>query len=215
MAALSRPLITTPAVRVVHLALGLLGFVTVGWNLRNTLQDPDASIVNFFSFFTIESNLFAAAIWVWVAAKPRPTVLQDRLRGAATLYMAITGIIYAVLLSGGKSDTQAWINDVEHRVLPVAIALDWMIVVPHRKVRPTTALPWLLVPLAFFAYSLIRGAFVDWYPYPFMSPEVHPYGTVFITAGVLAVLMGLLAMAIAWLGSLRTPDDGPAAPARV
>lgn len=206
MAAPARSPITTPPARIAHLALAVTAVVAILANLHRTLDDPDgASVANFFSFFTIQSNLFAAAVWLWVAARPVPTDRQDRMRGAATLFMAITGIIYAVLLSGEPSTTPAWINDIEHRFVPVAILVDWIVVAPHRPVRWASALWWLLYPLAYFAYSLVRGAIVDWYPYPFMSPDVHPYGTVFLTAAVLAVLMGLLAGLIAWLGSARSP----------
>ncbi|MDQ8046540.1 MAG: Pr6Pr family membrane protein [Solirubrobacteraceae bacterium] len=211
MSSTARSRIATPPARLVHVLLAVAGIVAIGWNLHDTLDRPDGDVVNFFSFFTIQSNLFAAAVWLWVAARPSPSPLQDRLRGAATLFLLITGIIYAVLLSGETSDTAAWINDIEHRILPVAILVDWLVVAPASPVRAVSALWWLLYPLAFFAYSLVRGAIVDWYPYPFMSPLVHPYGTVVLTAAILAVLMGLLAALVAALGSLRSPGRTAAA----
>jgi hypothetical protein len=49
-------------------------------------------------------------------------------------------------------------------------------------------------PLAYLAYSLIRGPIVDWYPYPFLDPdEVGGYAgvaayCVAIAAGVLGFI---------------------------
>ena len=70
------------------------------------------------------------------------------------------------------------------------------------------ALDWLIVPLAYFAYSLLRGAAVHWYPYPFLNP-MHPggYGRVVIYAVVLAVFMGLLALAINAITRWRAPQE--------
>jgi hypothetical protein len=49
-------------------------------------------------------------------------------------------------------------------------------------------LGWLAFPLAYFAYSLIRGAAVGWYPYPFIDPrQSGGYGRVAVFAVVLAV----------------------------
>ncbi len=41
------------------------------------------------------------------------------------------------------------------------------------------ALIWLVYPLLFAVYSLIRGPIVGWYPYPFLDPaHVGGYGVV-------------------------------------
>lgn len=49
------------------------------------------------------------------------------------------------------------------------------------------------------------GAAVHWYPYPFLNPT-HPggYGRVVLYAVVLALFMGLLALAVNALGRIRT-----------
>jgi hypothetical protein len=59
-------------------------------------------------------------------------------------------------------------------------------------------------PLVYFAYSLIRGAIVHWYPYPFLDPR-YPggYGRIALYAVVLAVVMALLAIAVNAIGRWR------------
>ena len=37
---------------------------------------------------------------------------------------------------------------------------------------------WLVFPLVWTAYTLIRGAIVDWYPYPFLDHRLHSIGVV-------------------------------------
>ena len=47
----------------------------------------------------------------------------------------------------------------------------------------------LVYPIAWVVYSLVRGAIVDWYPYPFLDVETLGYAEVLLTCAVLAVAM--------------------------
>ena len=57
---------------------------------------------NFFSFFTIQTNLLAIVMLalVVVIRPPERTVLFDAVRGAVTLYIAITGVVFAFCSPG-------------------------------------------------------------------------------------------------------------------
>ena len=57
------------------------------------------SLVNFFSFFTIESNLLAIVVLLIGGVGDPQSERWAYVRGAATLYMVITGIVYAALLA--------------------------------------------------------------------------------------------------------------------
>jgi hypothetical protein len=147
-------------------------------------------------------------------------------RGAATLFMVITGIVYAVLLANVEVGlTSPWINDTLHRVIPLVMLADWIVFPPWARRSYRAALSWLVVPLAYFAYSLLRGAAVYPYPYPFLNPtHSGGYGRVVIYAVVLAVFMGLLAFAVNAVARgesgnprseprVSTPGAGPLSPA--
>lgn len=197
------------AARVLAAALGILGIATA-------LADRTGPLGNFFSFFTIESNLLAIAVLlVGGLADPRST-RWAYVRGAVTLYMTITGIIYAALLS--DVDVQVirpWVNDIVHRYVPLLLLLDWLVAPPWPAVRRRAALGWLAFPLAYFAYSLVRGPIADWYPYPFLDPRPHGYDHVVAYAVVLAIGMAALALAVHALGRRRSgaADPHPAEPA--
>lgn len=185
-------------------AFAVLALVAVLAQLRHGLQYTNMSVGNFFSYFTIESNILALAVFI-VAAKAAYTKKTSRsldyLRGAATLYMTITGVIYSLLLSGIDVDVPLpWVNLVLHYVFPLAVVVDWLIDRPSVTVTYKKALFWLAFPLAYFVYSLIRGHFVGWYPYPFMNALQLGYAKVAVNAVVIAIGMVLLALAIAWLG---------------
>lgn len=125
----------------------------------------------------------------------------SRYRGAVALYMTITGIVFAVLLSDVEVGLPApWVDTVLHRLLPLAVVADWLLDPPRPAPTYRTALAFLAFPLGYFAYSLIRGPIADWYPYPFMDPRGDgSYGEVLVTAVILAVCMAGLTCLMAWI----------------
>ncbi len=189
-------------VRVARAATAILILAAV-LRLFPPIAGGDGSVVTYLSFFTIQSNLIAAAVLLWLAIRPPPAanVLRaDIIRGAAVLYLAITGIVFALLLSGATNQMSAsllWTNAVLHQLSPILLFLDWLVVPPAPALTFRRALWWLVYPIAYLVYTLIRGAVIDWYPYPFLTPGlVGGYDGVLayaaaITVGVL-VFMGVL-----------------------
>ena len=175
---------------------GLLGFSAIVTELAVLGTKGILVPGNFFSFFTIESNIIAfivfliSAFFVFAGKKSRKL---DFFRGAATFFMIVTGIVFAVLLSGleGVALTALpWDNVVLHYIIPIAVALDWIIDPPSRQISFRRGLLWLVFPLTYLAYSLIRGPIVQWYPYPFLNPANGGYGQIAVTS-VLILITGI------------------------
>lgn len=131
---------------------------------------------NFFSYFTIQANVFAALVLfmgAFVLVRGRESARLHSLRGAATLYMVVTGIVFSSLLAGMKDATFTavpWDNFVLHYLMPVVVLADWLIDPPASVQSFKRAWIWLLYPATYVIYSLIRGGATDWYPYPFLNP---------------------------------------------
>jgi hypothetical protein len=144
----------TAAVRVARLAFAGLGSAAVVAAVRA----GTGGLGNFFSYFTVESNLLAIAVLI-IGGLVNP---QGRswayLRGAATLFMIITGIVYAALLANAEVGLKtAWIDDTLHRYIPLVMLADWIVFAPWPRTSFRSALGWLIAPLAYVAYSLLRG----------------------------------------------------------
>jgi hypothetical protein len=167
------------------------------------------NLTNFFSFFTVESNILAVIAFIGgalIIQSGKRSERFDFFRGAVTLYMVITGIVFSILLSGleGVQLTAVpWDNTVLHYLIPVAIVIDWIMDPPAKRVPFKRALWWLVFPLAYFAYSLIRGPIVGWYPYPFLNPAHGGYGKVAVVAVVITLGVLLLTFAITRLSDSR------------
>ena len=148
---------------------------------------------NHFSYFTVLSNVFAAVVALLGVFSP----VSAQIRGASVLYMGTTGIVYWLLLRDVDVQTPAYANWVLHTVVPILVVVEWLLA-PEKTRRWWL---WLSFPLAYLAYTLVRGPIVGWYPYPFMDPRQHGYGTVLLTCLFVAVVFGVLAFAVSWAGS--------------
>lgn len=184
-------------VRVLRVAFAVLGVVALAWIPLRNIGEPAFSAANYFSYFTVLSNVIGVLVLlVGGLADPRSTRWQ-LLRGAATLYMVITGIIYAVLLSNiDVTLNDKWINDTMHRYLPLVLLLDWVLTPPRMRIGDTLAVSWLWFPLVYGVYTLVRGPFVDWYPYPFIDPRQQGYPQMAIGLVVLLLAFVLMALAV-------------------
>lgn len=189
--------------------LALLGFSAVVTEIATLTERGKLAPFNFFSYFTIEGNVIAAAVLllsVLAVAQDMPSRRLAMLRGAATLYMVIVGIVFSVLLAGieGAEFTAVpWDNYVLHYIMPVALALDWLVDPPRERIAFRQASAWLAFPIAYVVYSLIRGPLVGWYPYPFLNPATRGYGAV---AGT-SLGIALFAASLVWLLTRFTRGD--------
>ena len=142
-----------------------------------------------------------ALLVVFAAGTPRGSGV-DRLRGAAVVYMAVTGVVYGLLLQGTDVDTTIpWVNAIVHQVMPVVVVLDWLLDPPVDRLATRDALAWLTYPVAWIAYTMVRGPIAGWYPYPFLDPAPGGYAPVAATIAVIFVAGALLCLVVAWVGN--------------
>lgn len=182
------------AIRMYRTA-GVAAILTaIGYQVITGLGLRHWSAVDYFSYFTILSNLVAAAVFLsgaLHAGKSRSATVE-LLRGAAVVYMLTTGIVFAVLLSG-RHATDPWVNAIVHQIMPVAVALDWMFDPPRVRLAAQRTLVWLAFPLTYVAYTLIRGPLAHWYPYFFLDPA-RSSGYLGVFGGCIAIGVGILAL---------------------
>ena len=98
-----------------------------------------------------------------------------------------------------------------HRLIPVVVVADWLLEPARHRLPLWVAGAWLAYPAAWFAFTLVRGAAVDWYPYPFVDVARHGYGVVFVNAAILLVAFAAAALAFLKVGNWRA---GPPAGVR-
>jgi len=185
-----------------RLFFGALGLSAIITEIFVLLQRNTFTPANFFSFFTVESNIFAAIVLLsggFALLCSKKPVRYDMTRGAAVLYMAVTGIIFAALLSGldaGILTAVPWDNTVLHYIMPIAVFGDWLLDPPVQRISFKKALIWVLYPLTYLVYTLVRGAIVGWYPYPFLNASEHSYESIAVVSLGIAAVVAVIAFVI-------------------
>lgn len=188
--------------RSVRLALASLITVALFSQLLIGLtNDTGLTAVRFFSYFTVLSNTAAVALLTALAFRPNSdaTARFAMFRGAVTVYMSVTFLVYVTILYPQLIDVgvpEPWIDVTIHLVGPLIVAADWMLHPPPTKLPPSTIWWWMTFPAAYVAYSLIRGPIVDWYPYPFLDPEVQEG---YFWVGLWCVVIASVIAGIGWL----------------
>ncbi len=172
---------------------------------------------NFFSYFTIQSNLIAVAVFLVGVAwwRTTPSMAWELVRGAAVLVMTVTFVVFALLLADTDVDTALpWVNTVVHQIMPIAVIVDWLIDPPDRRISLRQSLRWLTYPLLWTGYTLVRGQSAGWYPYPFLDPADGGYGSVALYIVAILAFGVALCVIISWVGNaLGSHRDPPLAAA--
>jgi hypothetical protein len=151
--------------------------------------------------------LAGATIW---RTQRSPT--SDMVRGAAVLYMTVTLIVFALLLSGTDVDTAIpWVNAVVHQLLPVVMIVDWLIDPPSIRLTVRQGLALLIPPLVWIVYTMIRGPIAGWYPYPFLDPANGGYGSVAVTTLVIPAGGAVLCVVLVAVGNTMRDRARPVA----
>lgn len=203
-------------VPVLRIAFAVLALVALGVGYDRDLHVGDA--VNFFFYFTDLSNLFGAGVLLYgglAALRGRPGV-PDLVRGAASLYLVITGLVYWTLLASQMTAaTIKWENDIVHGVMPAVLVLDWLLMPPTVRLSLAKATRWLVFPVLYLGVSLVRGPIVHWWPYGFLDPRkpggyLHVTTWSLIVTAIFVLFMTLLATAGNQLGGRRSSSDGSA-----
>lgn len=171
----------------------LLGFSAIVTEIATLAEKNIFNPVNFFSYFTIETNIlvFITLLLSAVATAAGKNGRLAVLRSATTVYILIVGIGFVVLLSGVEGlvlTAVPWDNVVLHYIMPLAVLVDFLIDPPKRSLSFQKSLFWLLFPLAYVTYALTRGALTGWYPYPFLNPANKGYESVALTVTSLLLL---------------------------
>ena len=193
---------------VFRLFFAALSLFAVGYQFFAVHLANGYDVLNFFSYFTNLSNLFISGVFLisavrQVRRRTDASASDVAIRGAAVVYIVFVGLVFNTLLQGVPlGDLAPWVNVICHMILPIAGLVDWLLWPPRRRIPLSTAFWWLGFPAAYTVYSLIRGAVLGWYPYPFFNPaSVGGYGGVALyCAGMLAGFL-VLALLARWAGN--------------
>jgi hypothetical protein len=149
-----------------------------------------------FAYFTIQSNLILGATCFVLAIGVIPQVTWFRvLRMIGVVGVALTFLVFQLVLRDLQDLTgqAAFCDFLLHTLSPILGVVGWLVFGP----RGQTSVPVVWWTAAYAAayglFSMIRGAIVGFYPYPFLNAHTHGYGRVILNMALVAVVFFALA----------------------
>lgn len=195
----------------------ILQFILI---LQNRTHSVPETIIQFFSYYTILTNILVACCFTAIAKKRVPSersFLTDPGVLAATLvYIVIVGSIYNLILRALWAPTglQLLVDELLHTIIPLFYVVFWLTVAPKSRLRWNDVFQWLFYPLGYFTVILFRGTVSGFYPYPFINVTELGWSkvitnSIFITGAfiLLSLLVILLSRVIS--RGRRTDLDRP------
>lgn len=153
------------------------------------------TVYNYFSFFTILTNLLIALGLTVSLCSPESRRGRFFSRPAAiagtAIYITLVGVTYALLLRT-LYHPQGWgklANFLLHDFDPIAYVAYWLIFAPKRGLRPRHAFLWLIYPAVYAVSIFIRGRFTAWYPYPFMDAGTIGFWHALANAAIIGAMV--------------------------
>lgn len=195
------------------LVVAVIGWLAILLQLYLIIANRTASIaetvVRFFSFFTILTNLLVAiccsAILSWGKQGIGRSFSKPATLTAITLYIVVVGMIYNLILrfQWEPKGLQRIVDELLHSVIPVLFFVYWLLFVPKQTLAWKHIAPWLVYPVIYCVFILIRGSLSGYYPYPFIAVSTLGYSRVLVNICGLVIMFLAISVVLVSIAKLR------------
>ena len=165
-----------------------------------TGAEPAVVVWRMLGYFTVLGNLATLIIMLRVAISRK---IRARRAAAITVVMAITGLGYHGLLAGiwAHQGLAWWADQGLHTAVPVLTILWWVAYAPKSGLKWYDSVRWLIWPILYADYALVRGLASGFYPYPFL--DVSVLGIAQIALNVVVLAAAFVALGVLLIGTAR------------
>ncbi|MFM5904956.1 MAG: Pr6Pr family membrane protein [Micrococcales bacterium] len=206
----------TKSISLFRWAVAAAFLVSIIWQITDRVAHGLFRPTEYFAYFSIitaEACVVTLAVSGWFAWSGRAeTKLLSIVRLTSAACIAVVSMAYNVLLRGTANDVRdgnyAWPvmpNEIIHVWGPIFVVIDWLLIQYGPKLRLRAAFWVAVYPLAWLAFSVVRGLATNWWPYWFINPNDEGGLTGMITyllaITVLLITVGFLLLAASRLTS--------------
>ncbi len=157
---------------------------------------PSARVFNQFTYFSLLCNLIVGGTSALLALRlDRSSTIFRKFNLTGLVGIVITGVVYHVLLARLTNLETVGIisNQLLHTVIPILAVAGWLLFGPRGHFSRGIVWLSLIFPACWITFTLIRGAIMDWYPYPFV--DVSKLGYLGVTLNCIAIGVALFTLA--------------------
>ena len=194
-----KPMRTAAALIAILAAISLYAQALVSTGLMAG-AGPLAVVWRMAGYLTVLGNLATLILMVRVVVTG---TISAQTAALITVVMAVVGLGYHILLAGiwQPQGLAWWADQGLHTAVPALVALWWACFAPKAGLVGRDVLGWLIWPIGYAAYALVRGMASGFYPYPFM--DVATLGLVQVVVNVAGLAAAFLALGLLLIGCAR------------
>jgi hypothetical protein len=150
--------------------------------IQNRVASIPETVLRYFGYFTILTNIMVALCFTALLLKRSSFFHKSGTQTAIAVYIFIVALIYNTVLRGliKPQGLNRIVDELLHVIMPIIFILYWFIYTDKRPLQWKRIFSWLLYPLAYIIYTLFRGRFAHFYPYPFLNVDQLGYSSVLI-----------------------------------
>jgi hypothetical protein len=165
-----------------RLLIGVALLGSVAWQVLDRLANNIFRPTEYFAYFSIVGSIatgvLALVTGAYLLLSKSETKFLNIARLSAAVAMVVIGVVYHALLADAAGDVRdgdyAWPvlpNEIIHTYAPIAVAIEYLVSLKSPKLRLRAALWVTVFPLAWLAFSIVRGLSTNWWPYWFINPN--------------------------------------------
>ena len=157
-------------------------------------------------YYTILSNMlvmFFMGDMIWRMVRGRSTQTQGylRMKGAVTMSIMITCVIYHFMLAPLATPEKFYRleNFLCHYIVPLMFFFDTLVVDKAKQYRKLDPFLWTLIPLAYMLFALLNGLVLKWpipgakdSPFAYFFINVNKFGWAFVGKWVVIIFIAYL-----------------------
>lgn len=170
-------------------------------------------LIRFFSYFTIDSNLLVAlcstSMLFFRSASVGRFFAKPEVITAISVYIIVVALVYNVVLRF-LWVLEGWsmvLKELLHVIVPLMFLVYWICFVPKHQLKWSYLLGWLVYPLVYTIFVLIRGNYANFYPYPFLNIGKLGLGKVLFNCVLVTLVFALLSTVFIAIGKYKAKQS--------
>lgn len=182
----------------IAIIMAIIGWVALYLKLQLRIDTEDVptreSVLRFLSYFTILTNLLVTIYFSFLVFFRKKSTFFNKpgVLTALAAFMTFVGLAYHVLLRSLWNPTGLTmvLDETHHTLVPLVTVLFWYLYENKKEISVKRISIWILYPVIYLTWALVRGLFSSFYPYYFL--DINDLGTKKVIINSLGLLLVLI-----------------------
>jgi hypothetical protein len=170
---------------------------------ENSTTSGAETLIRFLSFYTFLTNALVALYFSILAFKKHSLFTRPGVLSALTVYISVAAVVYHLVLryAWDHSGYKLIIDELLHSVIPLFVIIFWYVYERKSHVGAEQALWWLIYPIVYLSFILVRGNISGFYPHPFSNIPVLGLWRVAINCFFVLIMFPIISLILVLIGN--------------